>query len=382
MATLLAAARGQSPADTAHLAATTVHSLDALRAGGGADGPFTADAALVHLRSSALGADPHTRFVVEHTDPAPEATDLPAESVRRFGAALAEAVRNSRLHAGQDAHRTVTVSVDRAGITVRVGDDGTGFDPAEVPAHRLGPGAAAVITSRKVIYTFMCARGRTVAAWVGMLAVCVVWAARSGQGAGYGIAISLINLALLVMASFFTWTIRPAARRIFALHRETTLRVAVAAADTAALAERDRRLRQPDEIARPLLARIARGYAVSADDRIACQLLEAHLRDTLRALALDTPALAQPVREARARGVEVVLLDDRGMDDADEAVRTRVHGQVARLVAAAEDGTLTVRVLPPGQFVLATILDSGAAASTRIELGHDGLPVGSQDPDR
>src|SRR5699024_6798083 len=72
MATLLAAARGQSPADTAHLAATTVHSLDALRAGGGADGPFTADAALVHLRSSALGADPHTRFVVEHTDPAPE----------------------------------------------------------------------------------------------------------------------------------------------------------------------------------------------------------------------------------------------------------------------------------------------------------------------
>src|SRR5699024_2600243 len=190
---------------------------------------------------------------------------------------------------------------------------------------QLWPTAAAT-----AIYTFMCVRGRTVAAWVGMLAmlaVCVVWAARSGQGAGYGIAVSLINLAPLVMATFFSWTIRPAARRIFALRRETTLRGAVAAADTAALAARDRRLRQLDELARPLLARIARGDALSADERIACELLEAHLRDTLRTPALDTPALAQPVRDARARGVEVVLLDDRGMDDADEAVRERVHGQ-------------------------------------------------------
>lgn len=237
---------------------------------------------------------------------------------------------------------------------------------------QLWPTAAAT-----AIYTFMCVRGRTVAAWLGMLtmlAVCVVWAARSGQGAGYGIAVSLINLAPLLMATFFAWTIRPAARRIFALRRETTLRVAAAAADTAALAERDRRLGQLDELARPLLAHIARGDALSDEERTACALLEAHLRDTLRAPALDTPDLVLPVREARARGVEVVLLDDRGMDGADEEVRARVHAQIVRSVIGAQSGTLTARILPPGRSVLATILHSDEETATRIELGRDGLP--------
>jgi signal transduction histidine kinase len=50
---------------------------------------------------------------------------------------VAEALENVHRHAGA---RRVVVDLDGAGdaVSVRVGDDGTGFDPAAVPARRFG----------------------------------------------------------------------------------------------------------------------------------------------------------------------------------------------------------------------------------------------------
>ncbi|WP_240498274.1 hypothetical protein [Williamsia sp. 1135] len=68
------------------------------------------------------------------------------------------------------------------------------------------------------IYTYMCVRGRTTWAWIGMLAVLasyVMWAQRTGMGYVTGLQLSVINFAPLVTATFFGWTIRPAAQNIF-----------------------------------------------------------------------------------------------------------------------------------------------------------------------
>lgn len=227
------------------------------------------------------------------------------------------------------------------------------------------------------LYTFMGVRGRPWYAWLGMISTiltCVVWAALTGQGAAHGAAMSVINLAPLAMSTFFAFTIRPSAREIFALREQTTQRIAADAADSAVLDERDRQLRRLDAQARPLLARIAAGAPLTDDERLACRLLEAHLRDCVRAPALIDPAVVAATRAARARGVEVILLDDHAADDAAPSVRRRLLDHVAAALDTAA-GTVTVRVLPPGRAALATILCHTGDDTRRIDIGPDGRPV-------
>ncbi len=66
--------------------------------------------------------------------------DLPAvplDVVSAFAAATTELLANVRRHAGTGRAR-VEVRRDRAAVTVTVRDDGPGFEPARVPADRLG----------------------------------------------------------------------------------------------------------------------------------------------------------------------------------------------------------------------------------------------------
>ncbi len=234
------------------------------------------------------------------------------------------------------------------------------------------------LSAATAIYTYMCVRGRTWWAWLGMtatLASCAWWAQRTGQSAGYGIGISAINLAPLLMATFFAWTIRPAARDIFALREQTIIRVAAEAADTAILDERDQQLRRLDNLARPLLQHLATDEDITDEQQLACTLLEAHLRDTLRAPILDTAAIAAAARAARARGVDVILLDDHGMDQTADPVREQITTAVLTALTEAADGTLTVRVSPPQRDTLLTILHRRSDDTTRSEYGQDGLAL-------
>lgn len=234
------------------------------------------------------------------------------------------------------------------------------------------------LAASTAIYTYMCVRGRTVWAWIGMatvLASCMLWAERTGQDAAYGLSMSAINLAPLLMATFFAWTIRPAAREIFALRRQATLRAAAEATATAVLDERDAQLTRLDELARPLLERITGANPLTEQERLDCQLLEAHLRDTLRAPILAVPQIGAAARAARARGVEVVLLDDHALDTAPGEVQDRVITAAADTLTKAHSGTLTIRILPPGRNVLATILHSTPDDIVRLEYGHDGHPL-------
>ncbi|KAB2583428.1 hypothetical protein BS297_20710 [Rhodococcus erythropolis] len=234
------------------------------------------------------------------------------------------------------------------------------------------------LAASTAIYTYMCVRGRTVWAWIGMAAVlasCILWAERTGQSAAYGLSMSAINLAPLLMATFFAWTIRPAAREIFALRRQATLRIAAEAADTAVLDERDAQLTRLDDLARPLLERITDADPLTGQERLDCQLLEAHLRDTLRAPTLAVPHIAAEARAARTRGVEVILLDDHALDTASEEVRDRVIAAAADALITAHSGSLTIRILPPDRDVLATILHSTREVIVRVEYDPDGQPL-------
>lgn len=137
LSTFLAAGRGQPQTVVGPLAASTLAELNALQSRTGADELFSVEEAITHLRNSAAEADDRAAFDVSRMAAAhPE--KLPADDIRTVGSALAEALRNSRRHAGINARRAVTVQLSGDVLSIDVVDDGAGFDLSAVPPHRLG----------------------------------------------------------------------------------------------------------------------------------------------------------------------------------------------------------------------------------------------------
>lgn len=225
-----------------------------------------------------------------------------------------------------------------------------------------------------LLFTFMCVRGRVLLAWLSFLAtigVCVLWSVWTGQGAMHGVGISFINAGPLLMASLFAFTVRPLGKAIYQLRETSTQRIADEAATAAILEARDTKLDELDQLARPLLERIATGVPLDDVERMACELLEARLRDALRAPGLQRPDVVAAARAARSRGVVVVMLDDRGMDGAPAGLHTDLADEVVAELDAVADGTVTVRILPPRRKTMATILVSGEKIR-RVEFDRFG----------
>ncbi len=137
IATLLAASRPVHRQSVRALATTTLRELDELHTIGDPDQQITISEALAQLRTAAVDVDPHTAFVVTSPESA-EMFRIPLSTVRSMSAALSEALRNSHLHAGSLATRTVTAAVETDSISIDIADDGIGFDNAAIPPHRLG----------------------------------------------------------------------------------------------------------------------------------------------------------------------------------------------------------------------------------------------------
>lgn len=231
------------------------------------------------------------------------------------------------------------------------------------------------LSAATAIYTFMCVRGRTLAAWVGfllMIGVCIVWAAATGQGGLHGLAISVINFAPLLMSTFFALTIRPMARTIFELRKRSLHNAAAEAAADTMMRERDAQLARLDTLARPLLDRIATADELDEADLFECTLLEAQLRDSLRAPALTATRVAAATRAARSRGVEVNLFDEHGLDEVTTDIQDKLLAAITAEIDTARTGSITVRVLPPGRPSLATVLTSADTGTRRTEFGQDG----------
>lgn len=226
-----------------------------------------------------------------------------------------------------------------------------------------------------IIYVFMCLRGRARYAWSSIamtVGVYGAWAVLTDQGWWTGATTPIYNSGAVAVATVLAMAVRPTIRSIFTLRQQSMTRAAEASAVAAAQFERNLRLRELDELARPLLERIATGTPLSDHERQSCELLEAHLRDQLRAQALVTPSTAAAARAARGRGVEVLMIDDGGLDDADATVRDRASTVVTDALSAAGDGDVRIRVLPPGRSTVLSIYRSGVSGTRRIDLDRSG----------
>ena len=203
-----------------------------------------------------------------------------------------------------------------------------------------------------------------------------VWAEATGQGFLFGVLRPLIDVGPLGIATVLAIVLRPAAALVFALRAESTRRVAAESAAAAALEERSEQLLRLDVIARGLLERIGSGVALTESERVDCALLEARLRDRLRAPEFDEPSVSDPVDAARRRGVQVDLIDDQGMADASDGARNRLRTAVAAAVRDAAGGAVRVRILPPGRAHAASILVRDETSVQRTEYDADGYACG------
>lgn len=178
--------------------------------------------------------------------------------------------------------------------------------------------------------------------------------------------------ATLLIGSLFAMLLRRASRTITAIQETQLSRAAARAATAAATGERERQVARLERDARPALDRILSGEQLSSEEREGFALLEAGLRDGIRAAGFSGDAIANETRAARARGLQVVLLDDRG-HELDEAEHALVENALISELRASAVGTVTARLSPWGRDEVATIVVDEDGVFRRVVVSLDGV---------
>ena len=197
------------------------------------------------------------------------------------------------------------------------------------------------------------ARERPRQAWAGLILIIVVigvWTLDTGRN-----PIIILTLGAGQLFPLVIWHLT--AR----LSVDITARTAASEAAGAEIAAQRRAHRESEALMRqamvsvrrrvePLLTAIADGAPITAGMRARARMLEAELRDERRAPFFTGTRVIESARAARTRGIDVILLDDRGTsggltDDAREAIINRA----ARALDDARKGQVVIRLLPPRQ---------------------------------
>ncbi|WP_052073749.1 ATP-binding protein [Rhodococcoides fascians] len=239
---------------------------------------------------------------------------------------------------------------------------------------------AASVSGGLVVCGFLCVRGRVGAAWLVQAlswAIYVWWVIGTGSDLSAVAQVVVPSTGVMVMATVFAALLRPAAQEIFVLRAARTRHAAETAAVDAAMDERLTQIARLDGLARPALDRICENPTLSSTDRHTMLLLEARLRDSIRARALDTPALTDAVWNARARGATVSLFDEGALNDVGPDTVALLIGSITDHVDTADAGMkMTIRIAPPHREYLATItITTASGHDNRYEFDHTGAPL-------
>lgn len=234
-----------------------------------------------------------------------------------------------------------------------------------------------------VILALLVVRGRIGAAWVGAVGMSLsagTWAAALGLGFAAGLVFTSWVYPVMLFASLFGVMLRPLADTIRMLRARAVRHASESAASGAAAVERERQLALLDRQARPLLEQVAAAHDFTPDEVIRARLVEAGLRDGIRAPAWQSARVRAAVWQARQRGVAVVLLDDGGLADA-PALQSRLDELLIAELAAMGSGRVTARVMPPERPARASIVLTDRSGVRRYVCAQNGYITGGAGPD-
>jgi len=213
-------------------------------------------------------------------------------------------------------------------------------------------------------------RGHVALSWIGYAALSITilaWGTTTEIGFASAVVLVARQAPILVVGTLFATGLRRTGDAIEKVTAAASMGAIAEASATAARRERDQRLAELGEFATDLLEKLAGGEPITEQDRIEFAVAEAEVRDSVRARSLRLPNVVTAAREARRRGVEVVLLDDSDPAATAPADLDRVGSALASALDAAKDGRVTARLLPSGRDVLATIVVDGSEYS-RVDV--------------
>jgi hypothetical protein len=213
-------------------------------------------------------------------------------------------------------------------------------------------------------------RGRRSIAWIGLGVLVLEIAIWGGVGSLASTGLPGV-LSLLVTGHSVSLGVERAVKAA----RELNERAAETAAETAAVEAADevrsRLTEQTLNRAIPALNLIAAlGGQLNETQKREAQLLEAGLRDEIRGATLLNDQMRAAIKAARERGVEVLVLDEGGLDDLNDAERADILSRAAASCEKVCEGRLTIRS-PKGEawrITVAAIRPGTAAPDLWIKL--------------
>lgn len=123
----------------------------------------------------------------------------------------------------------------------------------------------------------------------------------------------------------------------------------------------------------PLLEQLADAdRPLTDEDREAYLLMEGSLRDGIVAANFNAPALGAAIMDARGRGVQVTLVDNRG-SRLPEVARRAALRTLEQIVSSATVGRIVARTAPEGYDAAVTILQVQQPGESRLtRIAEDG----------
>jgi hypothetical protein len=220
-------------------------------------------------------------------------------------------------------------------------------------------------------------RGRRMLAWIGFATLAVI-SLICGIVAQQDLLIVVNDVvrqsATLMIGTLFALVLRRASQTITAIQNNQLTRATIAAATMAATRERASQNARLEQDARPALERILAGKALGDDEQRNFALLEATLRDGIRATGFSSERIAIAAREAREQGLRVVLLDDRGSELVD-GERELVEAALLDQLRATSEGAITARLSPEDRDELATIVVEEGGVYRRVVVTHSAVEI-------
>ena len=215
-------------------------------------------------------------------------------------------------------------------------------------------------------------RGRPVYAWAGSAATTlaiIYWVSSTGR--------PLLMIFTYMLGHYFTlasW------HGVAHLSTRATTQIAATQRETARLQAQQRAHEEADRImtsrmasvrqrVTPLLTQIANGKAPTPKLRSQAYLLEAELRDEIRAPFFTGTSIVTSAQAARRRGTEVILLDDSGDNTTiDDRARANAVNYVTKFLNVTQSNRVVIRLNPPRRPTLLTIVTD----DTRYRLDRQG----------
>lgn len=195
------------------------------------------------------------------------------------------------------------------------------------------------------------------------LILILAWSLEHDLSANDRIALLIQPVLALLVGVLWLSTSHWVGRTSRALRNHTAIAQMRAQATEEANEARDHVLDEIRSGVDPLLKRIAQGTELTASDQLEASILEAGIRDRIRSPDIATPSVEFAAREARRRGVDVVIL---GLPETlEQSPDSPASVEIAAVISGIRSGRVTIRRLPAGRESYATVVihpDDNAAS--------------------